>query len=142
MRSSRTWKRVVAGALAAGLLVAACGDDDDSDSTEAPADTEAATEDTEAPADTEAAAAETPDELAGLTVVDDKTFTVELTEPDPEFNLRLAYSGFSPLPDAFFDDPAAFEEQPIGNGPFMMDGPWEHDVAINVTTNERFRGLS
>jgi ABC-type transport system substrate-binding protein len=40
-----------------------------------------------------------------------------------------------PLPQAFFDDPAGFNEQPIGNGPFMMDGPWQHDTEIKTVRN-------
>ncbi|MCZ6519487.1 MAG: ABC transporter substrate-binding protein, partial [Actinobacteria bacterium] len=34
------------------------------------------------------------------------------------------------LPSVALEDPQAFEESPIGNGPFEMDGTWEHDVQI------------
>jgi branched-chain amino acid transport system substrate-binding protein len=63
MRTPRTWKRTLAGVLAAGLIVAACGDDDDSDSTEAPA--ESAAEEAEETADSMAEEAEeTADSMA------------------------------------------------------------------------------
>lgn len=64
MRASPTWKRAAAGFLALGLVIAACGDDDDDggDSTEAPAETEAAAEEEEAPAETEAAEEEMAEE--------------------------------------------------------------------------------
>ena len=35
--------------------------------------------------------------------------------------VRLGYSAFAPLPDSFFADPKAFEEKPIGAGPFKLD---------------------
>jgi oligopeptide transport system substrate-binding protein len=78
--------------------------------------------------------------LAGLTVVDDLTFTVQMAEADPEFPLKLAYAAYFPLPQVAFDDPAAFEESPVGNGPFMMDGPWEHDVVIPMKRFEAYAG--
>ncbi|CAB0556835.1 ABC transporter substrate-binding protein [Corynebacterium diphtheriae] len=51
-------------------------------------------------------------ELEGLKVVDDKTFTVELDQPESDFPSRLGYSAFFALPDIAFDDMAAFGENP------------------------------
>ncbi len=34
--------------------------------------------------------------------------------------MRLGYTAFAPLPDAFFDDPKAFEKKPIGAGPYEV----------------------
>lgn len=79
-------------------------------------------------------------ELSGLRVVDDTTFTVTLIEADPDFPDRLAHIGFAPLPSTFFDDPVAFEEAPIGNGPFMMDGSWNHDTSIRLVPNSSYAG--
>ena len=53
---------------------------------------------------------------------------------------RLGYTAYYPLPEAFFADPAAYNEAPIGNGPFMMDGSWEHDVEIRTVANPDFAG--
>jgi oligopeptide transport system substrate-binding protein len=58
--------------------------------------------------------------MSGLAVVDDYTFTVTLSAPFAVFPTMLGYSAFSPLPDSFFADKAAFEKHPIGNGPFMF----------------------
>jgi len=63
----------------------------------------------------------TTTELEGLSVVDDYTFTIETTGPVGNLPVRLGYSAFAPLPDAFFEDPAAFEDAPIGAGPFKFD---------------------
>ena len=78
--------------------------------------------------------------LSGLEVVNDTTFTVTLSEADLSFPDRLASMGFAPLPSAFFDDPAAFEDAPIGNGPFMMDGTWAHNTSIRVMPNASYAG--
>ncbi len=80
------------------------------------------------------------DTLSGVELVDDMTFTVTLKEPFSAWPLRLGYRAFSPLPSACIEDPDACNEAPIGNGPYMMDGTWEHDVAINVTKFEDYAG--
>jgi oligopeptide transport system substrate-binding protein len=78
--------------------------------------------------------------LSGLQVQDDLTFTVQLGAEFSEFPITLNYNAFYPLPESFFDDPEAFNEAPVGNGPYMMDGTWEHDVGINVTRYEDYAG--
>ncbi len=78
------------------------------------------------------------DKLKGLTVVDDKTFTVTLTAPFSQFKTMLGYNAFYPLPKAFFQDKKTFEDAPIGNGPFQMDGKWEHNQQIKVKRYDNF----
>ncbi|GAA1099759.1 MULTISPECIES: peptide ABC transporter substrate-binding protein [Kitasatospora] len=80
----------------------------------------------------------TAKELKGLKVVDDKTFTVSLTAPFSQFKTMLGYTAFYPLPKAFFTDPKAFGEKPVGNGPFQMDGSWEHNKQIKVKRYDAF----
>jgi oligopeptide transport system substrate-binding protein len=82
----------------------------------------------------------TAKEMSGLKVVDDKTFTITLEEASSTFPQRLGYSAFAPLPTGALADPAAFGENPIGNGPYMMDGPWEHKVRIKTKTNPDYKG--
>jgi oligopeptide transport system substrate-binding protein len=79
-------------------------------------------------------------EMSGLSVTDDLNFTVTLSAPETFFMTRLGYTAYYPLPEAFFADPAAYNEAPIGNGPFMMDGTWEHDVEIRTVANPDFAG--
>ena len=121
-----TWLALL---LVFALVIAACGDDD-ATTTAAAAATTTTVEDTGEPTTTVAAEVTT---LAGLRVIDDLTFEIELITADPEFPLRLEYAAYFPLPAAFFDDPDAFEEAPIGNGPFMMDGAWNHDENIMLS---------
>jgi oligopeptide transport system substrate-binding protein len=62
----------------------------------------------------------TVSELAGLKVVDDHTFVVTLSAPFSEFPVTLGCGAFFPLPKAFFEDRAAYEAHPIGNGSFRF----------------------
>lgn len=149
--------------LSLTLVVSACGivggddEDDGAPVDDDPALTESDSADTsDAAADGDPEAADTTDdvaaepapatssysgpELSGLVVIDGLTFTVTLTEADPNFPQRLAAIGYAPLPSVFFDDPTTFEESPIGNGPFMMEGPWNHDSTIRVVANSNYVG--
>jgi oligopeptide transport system substrate-binding protein len=61
------------------------------------------------------------DTLSGLKVVDDRTFTVKLTQKFSTFPDTLGYAAFSPLPQAFFSDHAGWLKKPVGNGPYAID---------------------
>lgn len=80
-------------------------------------------------------------ELA-LEVVSDTEFTVQLSAPEADWPLRLGYSSFSPLPESFYEDTAAFGENPVGNGPYMLDGEgaWTHNQDIKLVTNPDYEG--
>lgn len=75
----------------------------------------------------------------GLVVENDTTLVVNLKQPESDFPIRLGYSAFFPLPDSFFDDPEAFGEEPIGNGPYKIEA-WEHEQVINLVPNESYTG--
>lgn len=79
------------------------------------------------------------DKMEGLKVVDDTTFTVELSQPESDFPLRLGYTAFMPLPEAAFEDPKAFGEKPVGNGPYKLT-EWNHDVNLKMDVNEKYDG--
>jgi oligopeptide transport system substrate-binding protein len=80
--------------------------------------------------------------LSGLTVVDDRTFTVELSQPESDWPQRLGYTAFFPLPEVAYQDIAAFGENPVGNGPYMLagEGAWQHDVKIDLVPNPDYQG--
>jgi oligopeptide transport system substrate-binding protein len=82
--------------------------------------------------------------LSGLKKVDDLTFEVTLSQPFTEFETVLGYSAFYPLPKAAFSSPGVlnkdFENAPIGNGPFMMNGKWEHDAKVEVAKYDGYPG--
>ncbi|MBT1545005.1 peptide ABC transporter substrate-binding protein [Curtobacterium aurantiacum] len=86
--------------------------------------------------------AEKDSKLTGLKVVDDDEFTVTLKSAQSDFPLSLGYSAFVPLPSAFYDDTKAFGENPIGNGPYKLDGKnaWTHNQSIKLVTNKDYEG--
>lgn len=78
--------------------------------------------------------------MSGLRVIDDGNFEITLGRASSQFKQLLGYPAFSPLPTAAYKDPKAFEQRPIGNGPFKIDGSWEHDQQIKLTRNDSFGG--
>ncbi|MGH3614041.1 MAG: peptide ABC transporter substrate-binding protein [Pseudonocardia sp.] len=77
-------------------------------------------------------------EMSGLKVIDNRTLEVTLTEPFSVFPTQLGYSAFAPLPEAFFADRAAFEADPIGNGPFRFVS---RQPSVNIMI-ERYEGYA
>ncbi|WP_099024890.1 peptide ABC transporter substrate-binding protein [Mycolicibacterium palauense] len=92
----------------------------------------------------EEVAAENPtaQTMSGLQVVNDREFTVRLNAPTIDFVLRLGFAPFYPLPEAAFEDMAAFGQHPIGNGPYQLAGEdaWQHNVRIDLIRNPDYRG--
>ncbi|MGH1490676.1 MAG: ABC transporter substrate-binding protein [Acidimicrobiales bacterium] len=142
--------RLVAVLLGLALVAAACSSSsDEPEATEtetegttatteaAPEEEEETTDDTEA---MEEGGSAMEGGLSGLKVIDDNTFTVELENADAEFPIQLSYNAYYPLPSVAYDDPTGFEEAPIGNGPFMMDGVWNHDIDIKVVPYADYAG--
>ena len=82
-------------------------------------------------------------ELSGITKVSDTEFTVKLKEPFRQYPLTLGYTAFSPMPEAFFKDKAGQDtlgKQPIGNGPFKADGPFQPGKGFTVSRFEEYAG--
>ncbi|MGP4049448.1 peptide ABC transporter substrate-binding protein [Streptomyces sp. 2A115] len=77
--------------------------------------------------------------MSGLKVVDDKTFTIELSSSIPYFEYKLGYDVWSPLPSGFFKDPEGYGEKPVGNGPYQFVS-WEHKKQIEVKTYADYQG--
>lgn len=80
------------------------------------------------------------EELSGVTAVDDTTIEVTLAEPFSPFPQMMGYTAFYPLPQEYYEDPDAFEDAPVGNGPYAMDGQWERGQQIRLTRNEDYAG--
>ncbi len=79
------------------------------------------------------------EQLEGLTVVSDTEFTVDLNQSDSVFAIKIGYSAFAPLPESFYDDPEAFGESPVGNGPYKLSS-WDHDNEIVLVKNPDYKG--
>ncbi len=81
----------------------------------------------------------TAEEMSGLEVVDDRTFTVTLTSPQSAFPQRLGYTAFAPLPEVFFEDVDAFGLDPVGSGPFDLV-EYNENVDIQLTAYDGYAG--
>ncbi|BAU96710.1 peptide ABC transporter peptide-binding protein [Corynebacterium suranareeae] len=77
--------------------------------------------------------------LDGLEVLDDRTFTIELEQPDSEFTQRIGYYGFAPMPASARDDIDAFGENPVSSGPYKLE-QWDHNAELKVVVNEHYDG--
>lgn len=77
-------------------------------------------------------------EISGLRVMDDYTFTVELSEPYSQFPMMLGQPGFYPLPKVAFESPEKFSESPVGNGPYEMVEPWSGGRTIRLAAYEDY----
>ncbi|MFF7590218.1 ABC transporter substrate-binding protein [Kitasatospora purpeofusca] len=78
--------------------------------------------------------------MSGLTVVDDLHFTVKLTGKVSYFEYKLGYIAFSPLPDAFFNDPAGYGQKPVGNGPYQFVS-WDHNQQLVTKAFANYQGV-
>jgi oligopeptide transport system substrate-binding protein len=82
--------------------------------------------------------------LTGLKKVSDTEFTVTLTSPFSDFKSMLGYTAFYPLPKAAFDADGKvkddFQNAPIGDGAFKIDGTWQHDQKISVVKYDGYKG--
>ena len=83
----------------------------------------------------------TADKLPGLTAPDANTLKVKLAEADCEFDKRTLQPIFSPVTkDAGAADNKAYNDLPIGNGPFKMEGAWKHDQSITLVRSDSYYG--
>ena len=79
------------------------------------------------------------EQLSGLKVVNDHEFTVDMSQPDATFPIKIGYLAFAPLPTSFYKDPKAFGQKPVGNGPYKFV-KWEHNQEIDLVKNPAYEG--
>jgi len=83
----------------------------------------------------------TATELEGVKAIDDKTLEVTLSSGYGDFEFVVGHPSLGPVPKEEVEkDLVAFKDMPIGNGPFKMAGPWQHDVIIQVVRFEDYTG--
>jgi oligopeptide transport system substrate-binding protein len=80
------------------------------------------------------------EEMSGLEVIDDQTFEVTLSGPYAQWPTTVGYTAFYPLPESFYDDPDAFGDQPVGNGPFQAEEAFVDGQGITLTKYEDYAG--
>jgi ABC-type transport system substrate-binding protein len=80
--------------------------------------------------------------VPGVTAIDDHTLQIVTEEPFALLPKVLTYPIFAPVPSELFVDgqPDGWADQPIGNGPYVLEGPWRHNEGITVVKNTAFAG--
>lgn len=78
-------------------------------------------------------------EMTGVNATNPNQVVVTLAKPDCEFELRTNHPVYSPAPAAVgATTDTAYTDAPIGNGPFKMAGPWQHDAGIKLARNDAY----
>ncbi|CAM3356682.1 ABC transporter substrate-binding protein [Stackebrandtia soli] len=70
-------------------------------------------------------AQENDDDMSGLSIVDDTTFTVRLDRSWASFPATLIYPAFAPLAPECVNAQKSCATRPIGTGPFVVKGGWD-----------------
>ncbi|HEV8425122.1 MAG TPA: ABC transporter substrate-binding protein [Actinomycetes bacterium] len=79
--------------------------------------------------------------FSGVTAPDPNTLVVKLSAPDCEFDRKTLHSVYSPVSkEAGAFNNKQHNDLPIGNGPFKMEGPWDHDNKITLVRNDSYFG--
>ncbi|MEU6810238.1 ABC transporter substrate-binding protein [Streptomyces sp. NPDC046831] len=79
------------------------------------------------------------DSMSGLSAPDANTLQVKLSAPDFEFYIKTTHTVFSPVPKVAGNAKnKTFNEAPIGNGPFKVQGKWEHNKSITLVRNDDY----
>lgn len=78
-------------------------------------------------------------EMEGLKIIDERTFTIELTQSESDFPSRLGYNAYFPVPAAALEDPQAFGETPVSNGPYTIK-EWNHNQNLVIEPNPEYKG--
>ncbi|MDW3217782.1 MAG: ABC transporter substrate-binding protein [Acidimicrobiales bacterium] len=80
-------------------------------------------------------------EIAGLAAPDETTLVISLDAPNPIIPKIMAHPVFSPVNMAAVEAGGdGYTDAPVGNGPYQMDGSWQHDVSIKLVQNEAYHG--
>ncbi|WP_205324778.1 ABC transporter substrate-binding protein [Glycomyces sp. YM15] len=80
------------------------------------------------------------DTLSGVTAIDDLTIEVKLTQQFSGFATMLGYAAFLPMAEECLADLEACMWNPIGNGPFMLEGEYDPEAGASAVRWEDYEG--
>lgn len=81
-----------------------------------------------------AVAAGSLDRMSGVRTPSPDVVQVSLVRPRGDLPILLSHPALGPVQhERIVADPAAYGDQPVGNGPFRMAEPWAHDDFIRTT---------
>ena len=76
--------------------------------------------------------------INAVTVIDERRFMIDLTEPNPALDAVLAGPiGRVFSVEAAMADPSGFLRSPVGTGPFIME-PWKAGEPVKLSANSRY----
>lgn len=79
--------------------------------------------------------------VPGAVALDPRTLQITTSRPFSLLPALVSSPVFSPVPKGELDSPekaAAYADMPIGNGPYKMDGPWQHDQTITLERRDDY----
>ncbi|MCX4673560.1 ABC transporter substrate-binding protein [Streptomyces sp. NBC_01381] len=77
--------------------------------------------------------------MSGLKIVDERTFTVRLTQKFSTWPQTLGYTAFVPLPEVFFTDHDTWLRKPVGNGPYTVDS-YTKGTGMKLSRSKNYHG--
>lgn len=77
--------------------------------------------------------------VEGVVAVDDLTLEIHTNAPNVFIPKIVAHPAFSPV-NMELTQSDTWGEQPVGNGPYVMTEPWQHDVSITLARNDSYYG--
>lgn len=80
--------------------------------------------------------------FSGLAAPDPNTLQISLSKADCDFDKVTLQPVFSPVPKvAGAAEPhSSYADMPIGNGPFKMKEPWQHDKSVTLVRSDTYHG--
>jgi oligopeptide transport system substrate-binding protein len=83
--------------------------------------------------------------MSGVKAIDDYTLEVTLAEPFADFEYVVSHPALAPVPQKLVEGgvdykgaKVAFNDMPVGNGPFMLSEPWKQGQYIKVVANPNY----
>lgn len=80
--------------------------------------------------------------MSGLEILSDHEMRITLKGPNGLFPYTLANPAMGPLPEVAHADYQAFNEQPIGNGAFKIEGIYEPNADYHLVAYEGYAGTA
>jgi len=81
--------------------------------------------------------------LPGVRAIDDYTLEIRTSEPQSFLPSRVADTNYAAVPPELFassTDGHGYNNHPIGDGPYVMQGSWQHNQVIRLVRNDRYWG--
>jgi peptide/nickel transport system substrate-binding protein/oligopeptide transport system substrate-binding protein len=85
--------------------------------------------------------------MTGVVAVDDLTLKVTLSKPFGDFDYVVSHPALAPVPEKyvtagvdFNGKKVAYNDMPIGNGPFKLSEPWKQGQYIKVVRSDNYYG--